>query len=487
MQLLGFIKDKFWPYSFYLLLIIYSASVVCIILILPETEKLLLMFYILSITVLAVFGFTNRKYVVEALVFPFLLVAILMPPLQLSPQLPHIRLEVYILSLLSLFIVLKKMVDRNYDELRTNGMIIWFVFFVIAVIASIGYSFLILGQDLIVRDFYEIIKIIIYFLFFTLFATLDFSNKQLIKIYGLVILLFIISALIGFAQYLDLGQINQLFSPHYAPTQAHRILDHHRITGTAYSPVEYGAIMVLAASIALANAFYYSKRNWKIYSWCSFFIFTLALIMTQARAAYIAYLVAVFVLIFYGLMKGIKSKEKLKSIMLAVLILGFILVIAIIIAPQEFFVRAQFMLNMPTDPSWQSRLVKWQEHISLWRESPIFGLGPDKTALTYNYVENEWLLVLRRYGLLGITAFIAFWVAFLGKLARIRRYVNSEEIIFLSIGLQSAICGYFLYMITLNLYHSMILIYILLILLGIAFSQDPRINKYRSFCRVVEK
>lgn len=487
MQLLNLIKDKLWPYGYYFLLLFLSAFVVSVILVHPEIEKLLLIGYILAASILTIVGFNYRDYVVETLVFPFLLVTILMPPLQLSPQLPHIRLEVYILSLLILHIMVRKIFNWDYNGLKTNRMIIWFAFFGISIIASTIYSYFMLDQALIVRDLYEIIKIIIYLLFFSLFATLHFSQKQLIHIYGLVTTLFLISALIGFAQYLDIGKLNELFSVHYAPTQAQGILGQNRITGTAYSPVEYGAIMVLAASLSLSNAFFFSKRCWNIFSWCSFFIFTLALIMTQTRAAYIAYLVAVSIIILYGFIKGLKSKQEIKKLLLATLIFSAILIIAVIIVPEDFFERVLWMLDLSSDPSWQPRLVNWQSHINLWKASPLLGWGPDKTALTYNYVENEWLMVLRRYGLLGIVTFLCIWLAFIIGLTRIRRNNNTEETTFYSISLQSAIVGYFFYMITLNLYHSMILIYIILILLGIVFSRDLRGKKQLDVSRVDEK
>lgn len=449
-----------------------SIIAVWLVLILPEYDKYVLITFIIITTAICLYGLFKRKYLIEAFVFPILISAIIMPPLQLTPGLPFIRLEVYISILLILLIFVRGIYNNNLNGILQNSMQKWFVFLGISILISFIYSFFVLEQTLIIRDFYELFKPALYFLIFSLFASRNFKADEILRIYGLTMALFFISMLVGFAQYFDFWRINELLTPYYAPTQVRNVLEVKRISGTAYSPVEFGALMVLAASLSLANIFLFAKNNWRVFSLFFLSLFTLTLLLTQTRAAYIAFLCSALYIIIYSVLRSLRSIKMIKDFFIFISIFLLIILLAITFTPPEIISRAATLLDLSGDVSWNYRLVRWTDQFERWLQSPLFGWGPDKTALTFEFVENEWLLVLRRYGLLGIIAFIALWIAFIRGLVRIRNNLKAEEVTFFSVGLQSSILGYFLYMVTTNLYHSMILIYILMILLGIIYSLD---------------
>ncbi|HZK10764.1 MAG TPA: hypothetical protein VFD10_00165, partial [Atribacterota bacterium] len=79
--------------------------------------------------------------------------------------------------------------------------------------------------------------------------------------------------------------------------------------------------------------------------------------------------------------------------------------IIINIAPEKFFLRFNQLENISQATSWQARIVNWKVNYDLWKLSPLFGWGPGKVTMT-TIVDNEWLLLLRRYGLIGVIIFI---------------------------------------------------------------------------------
>ena len=86
-------------------------------------------------------------------------------------------------------------------------------------------------------------------------------------------------------------------------------------------------------------------------------------------------------------------------------------------------------------------------------------------------VDNEWLLLLRRYGLIGVIIFILWFAYFYFGLSKICRSSSSAEVRALAISLQATLLAYAVYMIPVAVYHSLQLMPILLIFLGLAYSQ----------------
>lgn len=87
------------------------------------------------------------------------------------------------------------------------------------------------------------------------------------------------------------------------------------------------------------------------------------------------------------------------------------ILIIIKMAPEKFFFRISQLGNIWDATSWQARIVKWKANYDIWKLSPLFGWGPGKMTMT-TIVDNEWLLLLRRYGLIGVIIFILWFANF---------------------------------------------------------------------------
>jgi hypothetical protein len=92
--------------------------------------------------------------------------------------------------------------------------------------------------------------------------------------------------------------------------------------------------------------------------------------------------------------------------------------------------------------SWPVRLQIWEENFNIFLGSPVFGWGPGKASMS-QALDSEWLLLLRRYGIVRVTIFVAWFSIIYIYLKRIPMPKNGY-FSFIVIAL-SAFLLYFLY------------------------------------------
>jgi len=87
-------------------------------------------------------------------------------------------------------------------------------------------------------------------------------------------------------------------------------------------------------------------------------------------------------------------------------------------------------------------------------------------------VDNERILILRRYGIIGILIFISFFSSVYLGLSRIHHSSQAVEVKALVTALQATIVGNAVYMIPAGVYHRLQLMPILLLFIGPAYWQS---------------
>ena len=91
-------------------------------------------------------------------------------------------------------------------------------------------------------------------------------------------------------------------------------------------------------------------------------------------------------------------------------------------------------------------------------------------------VDNEWLLILRRYGLIGTIAFIVLFGNLFFGLSKISRQGEDFSVCAIALALQGTFVGYVFYMFLASIYHSLQLMPIFLLFLGLSYSQWRKSN-----------
>ena len=86
--------------------------------------------------------------------------------------------------------------------------------------------------------------------------------------------------------------------------------------------------------------------------------------------------------------------------------------------------------------SWEERKNVWQHLLSMSKEHPIFGHGPNKNYFYENhiYAENEYILMLWRYGIIGMLMYISLYLYPVWKsFSKLRNSMAARRILMIAI------------------------------------------------------
>jgi len=428
-----------------------------------------------SIALVYIF-FKNGRLSLDRVIIPLLIVAVLFPSVRLPAGIPALRIELILIVIAWTLFLLGHLATGEAMRLRWNPTNKWFFLFGISILVSISYAVFVKGYYPIGRDFWEFGKLIEYFLIFALVASLHVSSEQMRKYYLISLMVFLCSAIFGFAQYFNLFDINSMATPYYAPTQMAGLVRAGRIVGTTSNPNEFGALMVLAASLALTGALWLKGSGIKLISWVALGVFGFAIILTLSRSASLGLLVACFFILFFKYPLHFGFSRTIRGFFLAVPLLLILAFILLQLAPDLFFFRVGRVLDLSTDTSWQARLAHWDNQLATWKQSPIFGWGPGKATMP-TIVDNEWLLLLRRYGALGVLVFVLWFTGIYRTLSKIAHEAKNNYAEAFCVGLQATVVAYAIYMIPAVVYHNLQLMPILMLYLGLAYSQRGSLKR----------
>ncbi len=431
----------------------------------------LLMIYMLTIISAQIFFLS--KTVVSILI----VVSILFPYIRLPHNMPDLRIEFLIAIVVWSFLFIRALTGDKKIVIYKNKIFLWFFIFMIIILTSMLYASLFKGSILIIRDFWEPIKLLLYVSIFALVSSLGLKKEEIAYYYKLSILVFILSALVGFLQYMNIMNINELVTPYFAPTQMRGLLVHGRIVGTSPNPNEFGGIMVLASSLSLSGILFMSNIKLRNLCWVALPVFIFAISLTLSRTALVSLVLSLLtILLLY--FKQVNINNKLFRFILTASVGLIFIAILLQVVPEKALFRFGQIFTFSEATSFQARLNNWETHFIIWKESPWLGWGPGKETMG-TIVDNEYLLILRRYGVIGLSAFLCLFGAFFLGLSRIRKASIDASTSALTTGLQGSLFGYIFYMSLSSLYHSLQLMPMMLIFIGLAFSQYNNI-RYKS-------
>jgi len=408
------------------------------------------------------------------LVYIIILSTVLLPDIRIK-GLPSLRIEQILISILSIIVVYVLSIDNDFRILMPK-----FIF------VQIGLSFFILlsmlvgslkGIDIILRDFFELYKIFIYVGVYTVTLLCIKSNDDRISIIKFMIVCILLSVLVAVQQYFDLFSLNEKYVRWLAPTQYHTLVDNYpnpRVIGMTSNPNEYAVMLGLGCLLSWSLFVQTFRTRYFMY----FLLCSMGVILTGSRSGMIFLIACVFlfnILYLYDLLR--KRELKAFNHMISTFFIFTILVLAIfLLLPQTITWRLKAGLNIGMDTSFQARLSNWDEHISYFKMSPMFGLGPAKSIVYETFVDNEWLLLLRRYGIVG-----TLYLIYMFLIPMLERKRNLFNIIYISV-----ICASAIYMIPASIYHSFRLMPLVMILTAIIpdgnCDNNVRVDSYRCPC-----
>ena len=211
-------------------------------------------FYIFLFLSLGVFltiliFFSNKKFKLEKIVIPLLIFSIFIPPISVFNRLPEVFPELILILLgWGLFFFGSIATGKRVISIYPNSLNKYFIICGLTIILSMVYSMFILRYPLLLRDFWEILKLLGYFLVLTLVSNLKLSEEKIKMYYKISLIIFFFSALFGIFQYYNFANINEIITPFYARQRLDVIMfsSEKRIVGTLTNPNDFSAVMVLA-------------------------------------------------------------------------------------------------------------------------------------------------------------------------------------------------------------------------------------------------
>ncbi|MBP7497422.1 MAG: O-antigen ligase family protein [Bacteroidales bacterium] len=230
-------------------------------------------------------------------------------------------------------------------------------------------------------------------------------TKYIYIIFGLLIIF-------NFLHYFNINNFNDIIEPYYA-SGPHLIFfgrntlgdpDTKRMLGTMGNPNNNGILFLFFTVL------FSLKNNSSFFKYFLFYLCFIAILFCQSRTCFI-----IFVIIFLLNTLYLNRLHYTKIIAIAVIfILTYISlnIFSVFNASDKElstkYLNEMIQYNMLETGTIQSRFITWNHLWDMIKEKPILGHAPYKEYF-YNkkmYSENEYMLMLWRYGFIGLIFYI---------------------------------------------------------------------------------
>jgi O-antigen ligase len=362
---------------------------------------------------------------------------------------------------------------KNWRLLYVKNLL----FFIGVIILSIVVN----KQTGVANEWFEVYKGFKYLLIFIVFKELYSAKKNT----AIIDVIFICLLFFNFLHYHNIFNFNQIVMPLYCGKDCAHLTYFglnsaglpavKRMIGTMANPND-NAILFLVFML-----FYLPKERWKIKDVCFFVLCLIALLACQSRTSLVAFFVIILVSFIVNRVKWYKALSHSGLIAIVMIVFFFNYAIIDFLRPTP---STDLVTNTVTDTvthstadttlviepipvpepapkpvtanysltlldgsamksnSWTYRVFLWKEFLNQFLERPIIGHAPQKNYFYENklYFENEYVLFLWRYGILGFIALIGFYLIPLKKIFKTvcSSEISKNTLLFIMI---FAICG----------------------------------------------
>ncbi len=314
------------------------------------------------------------------------------------------------------------------------------------IFASMAVTFVasvVSGAHVGLRDIYEFPKVFLYWCAYQCAATMRWDRKDLRTLARIGVGVSSVVAVICLLQSTGAFRVNDWLSPMFmSDTHVLKILTIGRTPGTLQNPNYAGlflAAALLAGYLAMTKALFTWKRSptdrrtlLGVAAWMV--LIGVAFMLAASRTALLALAVVLPVMVAIVVRKQ-PSGERGRAVRAA--LLGLVLLVVVNAAglgiarvlpkfetstSMDLFRRVdvgieQVAGDVPdTTSSLHERIMRWSFAAERWAKRPIFGWGPAKTSEENDErppTDNEYLLYMERYGIIGLVAYVLLYYALL--------------------------------------------------------------------------
>lgn len=365
-------------------------------------------------------GITKRNDTRLFLLVTIMLSGMLLPAFPLHPSLPYIRLDEMLLfaafglNVLSFMLHRFRFQPEEKAELRIQKpglikVIGIFALLVISYIVSNFYGVVIRGAGYYgLRDVMELVTYFKYFLIITLALSIHFGREEFRFLQNAFIAGLTFLILFGWGQELNILNLNTWLSPYFNQSHWDTLIlgNPARVLGTFDNPNVFGIFTVMALAFLVSH--YYFVGSGAKFPVVVFILIGLVIkleYLTISRTALLGIAVLFAILSIWAFLYYGRNKKVVIKIIALFLLTMFLFVTA----SEGFFIRLNEGLDFSNSTSFIGHMDRLGAAVgSIW-ESPVFGWGTQKYAMT-TMVDNEYALFTRRYGFVGLAIYLGFFL-----------------------------------------------------------------------------
>jgi O-antigen ligase len=345
----------------------------------------------------------------QVCIITLIFLSVTAPPIRFSENFPYLKAEQALLPFIVagyawLFLIgLTRMI-------RFNGLFVIGTLYSFCVILSIWYGSTILRHTpVLLRDFYEVPKLLLPVAFFTLAYEAELSEASLRRLLDFFALAILLVCLYAWGQFAGLGitfPLNSYYSAGEHVDLSLRYLG--RVYSTMGNPNVLGQLMGFAiATFTMAALFHVGNgvRNIAVVVAC---LATLA--MTASRYGLLTSSLGIALIFAFPSTSGRRRAARLGLLilLLPVFALAFN---RVAITHETTTQRLESLKNPLQTDSVRDRLDNlWRDAFSDFARSPWIGNGSAKVYFSGIITDSEYLDVLKEFGIVGFLPYMAYYI-----------------------------------------------------------------------------
>jgi O-antigen ligase len=298
----------------------------------------------------------------------------------------------------------------------------------------------------------------------------EFNTLRTVFFVGFGIIL-----LLALSQYLNIANVNDWLTPFFAQAHLDNLVNANppRVLGTFDNPNVMGIASVIMMILFVTWFYFRSSERLKTVLLLIVIAFSIKLIfLTISRTALLA---TATVLVFLSLWAMFKFRLK-KEIIFKVGVLFILTMLIFFTSPRGFVMRINEAVNFEKSTSAQGHLLRAGDAMEYIKQSPILGWGTAKNEMT-TLVDNEYALVTRRYGVVGLAFYLWFFLrpakAALQKARTLNIYQSAigiqEQKTLLALAYLAVTLALFVYNITAGTFYNLQLMTLVALFMGIIY------------------
>ncbi len=239
------------------------------------------------------------------------------------------------------------------------------------------------------------------------------------RLLNAVIVCAFLSALVAITQYFNFYSINELYVRTIAPTQYRSLVDGYpspRVIGITANP-NYYALFAGVAGVISFRKFLDDKKYLYLIATGFFFIIVN---MTKSRSGFIFFGLAILCLFIIRSWRKIRVsladmnrpeiRREIYQILVRITVVILLLAAFVRFGPESLTWRLKHGMDILNDASFMTRVRRWVKYYRQFDLPNFFGVGPTKSISMSFQVDNEWLILLKEFGVIGIFYIILLFI-----------------------------------------------------------------------------